>query len=78
MTDYKCRVMQVVVHPEKDAFIFSEMATRISIDDEGGGEFVKAEQTNTGSILINPDEWPELRAAIDRMVAECERAGGEQ
>lgn len=71
MTDYIIRTTQIMVHPEKDASIFSEMATRISIDDEGGREFVKAEQTNTGAILINPDEWPAIREAIDRMVIEC-------
>jgi len=75
MTDYKTRTTQIMVHPA-DSQILSEMVTTVSIDDEGGGEFVKVEQVNTGSILINPDEWPELRAAIDRMIAECE--GGER
>lgn len=71
MTDYKIRTTQIMVHPAENDTILSEMATRVSIDDEGGGEFVKAEQTNTGSILINPDEWPAIREAIDRMVSEC-------
>lgn len=76
MTDYKIRTTQIMVHPADSQTILSEMVTTVSIDDEGGGEFVKVEQVNTGSILINPDEWPELRAAIDRMIAECE--GGER
>ena len=71
MTDYKIRTTQIMVHPETDDSTLSEMATRVSIDDEGGGEYVKAEQTNTGAILINPDEWPAIREAIDRMVSEC-------
>jgi len=75
MTDYKTRTTQIMVHPAENDTILSEMATRVSIDDEGGGEYVKAAQLNTGSILINPDEWPELRAAIDRMIAECEGGG---
>jgi hypothetical protein len=65
-----------MVHPAGEATILSEMVTMISIEDEGGGEFVKAEQANTGSILINPDEWPELREAIDRMITECRSEKG--
>ncbi|WP_444715007.1 hypothetical protein [Marinobacter sp. NSM] len=71
MTEYKTRTTQLVVHPANDSSTFSEMATRVSIDDEGGGEFLKVEQTNTGAILINPGEWPAIREAIDRMAAEC-------
>jgi len=65
-----------MVHPADNPTILSEMTTRVSVDDEGGGEYVKAEQTNTGAILINPDEWPAIREAIDLMVGECEQAGG--
>jgi hypothetical protein len=71
MTDYKIRTTQVMVHPADNPTILSELTTTVSIDDEGGGECVKAEQTNTGSILINPDEWPAIREAIDRMISEC-------
>ena len=71
MTDYKIRTTQIMAHPAETDTILSEMATRVSIDDEGGGEYVRAEQTSTGSILINPDEWPAIREAIDRMVSEC-------
>lgn len=71
VTDYKIRTTRIMVHPATDDSTLSEMATTVSIDDEGGGEYVKAEQTNTGSILINPDEWPAIREAIDRMVSEC-------
>jgi len=71
VTDYKIRTTQIMVHPATEDSTLSEMTTTVSIDDEGGGEYVKAEQTNTGSILINPDEWPAIREAIDRMVSEC-------
>ncbi|MCP4064689.1 MAG: hypothetical protein GY740_15765 [Gammaproteobacteria bacterium] len=68
---YKVRTTQIMVHPANDDTTLSEMVTRVSIDDEGAGEYVRAEQTNTGAILINPDEWPVLKEAIDRMVAGC-------
>jgi hypothetical protein len=60
-----------MVHPATDDSTLSEMATTVSVDDEGSGEYVKAEQTNTGAILINPDEWPAIKEAIDRMISEC-------
>lgn len=71
MTEYKTRTTQIMVHPADEPAILSEMVTMVSIEDEGGGEYVKAEQTNTGAILINPDEWPAIREAIDLMVSEC-------
>ena len=69
------RVLSIVVLPESDP-IFSEMATRVDIVDEAGGEFVKVSQNlgrtdGDGAIFVSPDEWPALRQAIDRMVGEC-------
>lgn len=71
---YRTRVTRLLVLPAGEP-AFSEMATTVSIDDEAGGEFVVVEQegrTDLGKIAINPEEWPELRAAIDRMIADCE------
>lgn len=67
------RVLSVVVAPECEA-IFSERATVVRIEDEAGGEYVVVSQDSVperGNIAINPEEWPELREAIDRMVKEC-------
>ena len=53
-----------------------EGVTIIGIDDEGGGAFVtvrQEEQLNANEIRIDPDEWPAVRAAINRMVRECGR-----
>jgi hypothetical protein len=46
----------------------------ITIEDEGGGEFVEIrnEDSVAGTGLrIDQEEWPTLREAIERMVAEC-------
>lgn len=69
------RVMELIVMP-KGQPTFSEMATRISIDDEAGGEFIKLTQYGghndiSKSIAIDPDEWPKLRECIDYMISEC-------
>ena len=56
-----------------------EGVTIISMDDEGGGAFVtvrQEEQLEVNIIRIDPDEWPIVRAAINRMVRECGRVDG--
>jgi hypothetical protein len=63
------RTLALIVLPAGEP-IFNERATRVEVDDEGGGEFVVLRQ-DEGKISIDPGEWPTLRAAIDRMVAEC-------
>jgi hypothetical protein len=69
------RVLELIVMP-KGQPTFSEMATRIAIDDEAGGEYVKLTQYGghadlSKSIAIDPDEWPKLRECIDYMISEC-------
>lgn len=70
------RCTQITVAPE-DEPIFSELATNITIDDDGAGEFLKVSQINDyaekGTIEIIPEEWPTIRDAIDAMVAACKK-----
>ena len=73
MKPYEARVISVSVQPQ-DEPIFSEMATMVTIVDEAAGEFVEVSQSgraDLGKIAINPEEWPELRDAIQRMVNSC-------
>lgn len=70
---YITRTTQITVMP-KDEATYSELSTTVTIEDEASGEFVTVEQhgrTDLGKIAINPEEWPMLRAAINRMVKEC-------
>lgn len=71
------RITRWHVLPPKAA-LFDEQAISIEIEDEAGGEFVKICQTTDsvqpGEIRLNPEEWPALREAIDRAVAECRPA----
>ena len=72
MSNCITRTTQVVVLPE-DQPIFSEMATKVTIVDEGAGEFVEVGQSghiSLGKIVINTNEWPALREAIDTMIAQ--------
>ena len=66
---YETRVTRLPVTPSGTE-LFHEFGTNIEIVDEAAGEFVELSQ-ETGKIRIDPTEWPTLRAAINRMVAEC-------
>jgi len=73
------RITSVTVVPAGEP-LWSEMATVVSIADEGGDEFVAVMQSQAKgeqTINIDPSEWPHIRAAIDRMMAECRTFGAE-
>lgn len=70
---YEIRTTALTVAPEGEP-TFSEMATTVAICDEAAGEFVEVTQhgrVDIGKIQINPEEWPVIREAIDRLIYEC-------
>lgn len=72
---YEIRTTALTVAPEGEP-TFSEMATTVAICDEAAGEFVEVKQrgrVDIGKIQINPEEWPSLREAIDRMIKACRK-----
>lgn len=66
---YEARISKITVNKPGEA-LFSETATNIEIDDEGGGEYLKVSQT-TGSVLITPEEWAVIRQQVDEMILNC-------
>ncbi len=69
----KTRTTQLTVAP-KGADLFDDRSTIIEIDDKGGGEFIKIVQPHgSADIRIDTDEWPVIRAAIDKMIKECNK-----
>lgn len=66
------RITGIVVAPVNDP-MFSEMATTVEIADDAAGKFVEVSQSapGLGEIAINPEEWPSIRAAINRMIKHC-------
>lgn len=59
---------------EKGKNLFDPEAYVVEIEDEAAGEFVKVtgqSDEDSGTIAINPDDWPHLRAAIDDAVSQC-------
>ena len=65
------RITQLTVLPETES-IFSERATVITIEDEAAGEYLVVTQSTDsglGKIQIDPAEWPQIRAAINELMA---------
>lgn len=67
---YYSRVTQVTLFPEEDSKLYDELATKITIEDELGGEFIEIIQGDY-VFRIDPDEWLSLKTAIDSMIKEC-------
>lgn len=79
-TAFEVRTMSVVVIPVGEE-IYSEQATVVSIDDEGGGEFVCVKQpgmSNQTELRLDVGDWPVVRQAIDDMVKQCRDKGATQ
>ena len=73
MSKYEIRTLALLVN-QADEPVFAECGTRIEITDEAAGEYVVLRQPHipdTGTVMVSPQEWPTLREAIDRMIAEC-------
>jgi hypothetical protein len=70
---YETKITQLTVKPVGEP-IYARGGTCISIEDESGGEFVTVSQQGddvVGKIAINPEEWPALRDAIEKMIKGC-------
>jgi hypothetical protein len=76
MSDYKVFVTQMTVLPKGES-LFSEKATTVQVTDDAAGCFVTIKQeggsvdTPEHQISLEPQEWPVVREAIDKMIAEC-------
>ena len=57
---------------EPDGNTLGQNALRIRIADHGAGEFIELHSGAAGEtfISINPEEWANLRATIDMVMAE--------
>lgn len=72
MTEYETLLASILIKPS-GCKLYSKEATRISIDDKGGGLFVTVEQEEH-KIGIDVAEWPHIRDGIERMLAICDES----
>lgn len=72
--EFETRTTALTVAPKGEP-IYAESAFTIRIDDEAGGEFLVVCQSRGAApdteLRIDPEEWPPLRDAIDRMHMQC-------
>ena len=69
----KLTITEISMHPEEESPIFSDQATRVRLEDGGGGKFVSITQdTDAGTATIRLDfkEVEELVRAI-AMLKDC-------
>lgn len=54
--------------------LFSERGYTVKIEDHAAVEFIEVQDhsDDDGRIAINPEDWPALRRAINRMVKNCQ------
>jgi hypothetical protein len=71
--EYNKRITQITIVPKGES-ILSELATEISIDDEGAGEFIVVNQPlrDESGIQIDPEEWEIVKSTIDKMIADIQ------
>lgn len=69
---YRSHPAGIIVSPEGHP-IFSEMSTHIGLSDEGAGAYVTVMQPSGRAgregIAFDATEWPEIRKAIETMLA---------
>lgn len=66
----RSRVTKRVLLPDGEP-LYSESAIVVEIQDDAAGEFVEVTQKDA-KFSVDPDEWPRLRAVLNRMIKECE------
>jgi len=75
--EHEVRITRITVLPKGDD-LWSERATAISIEEEGGGEFVVIHQNGkhalNGEVRIDPEEWLTLSESISEMILLCKPA----
>ena len=67
----KPRITRVTIVKEGDP-LFSEYGYTIEIEDEAAGEFIQiTDHHDNNKITLNPEDWPAIRTAINKMVKLC-------
>jgi hypothetical protein len=67
--NYETRTTKMIVGV-KGQQIFDDSVTEIEIVDEAGGEFLEVSQDG-GKLRFDPEEWPHVRDAIEKMFKLC-------
>ena len=62
----KMTITEVAVHPEDESPVFGRLTTRVRLDDEGGGAFVKlVQEDDAGKLNEVRFDFKELEAVVE-------------
>jgi len=67
--NYETRTTKMIVGVKGEQ-LFHCSITEIEIIDEAAGEFLEVSQEG-GKLGFDPEEWPHVRAAIEKMFKLC-------
>jgi hypothetical protein len=72
MNGYTIKTTKVVV--KKDSVdLYNSDNVGISIEDEGGGEFLELSNLDGNNVRIDFDEWPYVVRAVNQLLGESEK-----
>lgn len=69
----KPRITRVTIVNEGEP-LFSQYGYTIEIEDEAAGEYIQVtdHHDDCNKITFNPEDWPAIRSAINKMVKLCQ------
>ena len=81
MTEHTISLHTLAVHRTGESPVCGDGVTHISLDDDGGGEFLKFWQIDSdenGVIQIAFEEWPAICKAVEMLRSESVAREGEK
>lgn len=76
------RTTQWLIAPDDHPRIYSPRAYRLTIDDQGGGEYLVISAMDDASpesgFALDPRDWPKVREAIDEAITHILLFGRKQ
>ena len=68
----KPRITRLTIVNEGEP-LFSQYGYTIEIEDEAAGEYIQVtDHQENNKITFNPEDWPAIRSAINKMVKRCQ------
>lgn len=73
MAEIHTTIMKIAISTGGDSPDHGETAIHVAIEDDGGPFVVLSSmlRRDDGGVAINPDEWPHVVKAVDRLLVEC-------
>lgn len=66
------RITQYTISPDE---IFSERTVTVSIDNDGGGEYImlRSMADDGGEVCIEPDNWEHIKTCVETLISSLRK-----